>query len=284
MGFVSGTEAAANMGSFVVIKSEDLHESSEEAYQAEFQEKQQDNTREAELQKEIEDLKQKNAQYESNYTEDAQEDIDEPPTEIPPVSNPKDLFGETIAASFEENGINWPALHDRFWKYGQLEDSDFNDLQKAGLSRKVVEPWLAGLKAQHQPSQRQTPSQRQPQPQSDGKYTESELTEIFNEVGGKSEVDKLSEYATNNWTQAKINEFDQDLKSGVRAAKLAFRALKSEYKASLGREGISFTKGGVAKDGPFSSQTELTEALNDPRYRRDAAYRAKVDRRIGATY
>ena len=65
------------------------------------------------------------------------------------------------------------------------------------------------------------------------------------------------------------------------AAFFAVQALALRYQDSMGTEG-ELIQGRAARDSDdgFRSQAELVNAMNDPRYERDAAYRNDIMRKL----
>ena len=80
------------------------------------------------------------------------------------------------------------------------------------------------------------------------------------------------------WSKSDVDSFDELLESGNKGAiQLAVKGLKAQYEDSNGYEGrmLQGKPPLTSKDG-FRSQAELVEAMSDPRYDRDEAYRMDV--------
>ena len=61
----------------------------------------------------------------------------------------------------------------------------------------------------------------------------------------------------------------------------AIQALQSRYNDKVGSDGQTLTGRAAANtDDSFKSQAELVEAMGDPRYDRDPAYRQDLMRRL----
>ena len=76
--------------------------------------------------------------------------------------------------------------------------------------------------------------------------------------------------------------YDAIMDSGnTEAAFFAVQALALRYRDSMGTEG-ELIQGRAATDSAdgFRSQAELVNAMNDPRYERDAAYRNDIMRKL----
>ena len=108
--------------------------------------------------------------------------------------------------------------------------------------------------------------------------TDGEVNQIKNSVGGEEGYNQLMQWSGENLDQADIEAFDALVESGnARLIRLAVSGLKSEMEKAVGFDGEMVT--GRAPNQPadvFRSQAEVVEAMGDPRYDRDPAYRNDV--------
>lgn len=112
--------------------------------------------------------------------------------------------------------------------------------------------------------------------------TEETATQLKGMVGGDQEYRNLLGWAKDNFTEQEINMYDAIMDSGnTEAAFFAIQALAYRYQDSVGTEG-ELIQGRAATDSTqgFRSQAELVNAMNDPRYERDAAYRNDIMRKL----
>ena len=86
------------------------------------------------------------------------------------------------------------------------------------------------------------------------------------------------DWAGKNLSDDVVEGFDSLVDGGnPRAIQLAVRGLMAEYEAQNGMEGQMLTgKAAPGKQDVFRSQAEVVEAMSDPRYDRDPAYRNDV--------
>jgi len=114
--------------------------------------------------------------------------------------------------------------------------------------------------------------------------SEADINSIKNAVGGEAEYSKLTQWAADNLDQQKVSAFDSLIETGnVQAIQLAVAGLKTEYENANGYEGKMLSGKSPKTSGDvFRSQAQLVEAMSDPRYDNDPAYRqdiiAKLDR------
>ena len=106
----------------------------------------------------------------------------------------------------------------------------------------------------------------------------AEINKIQNSVGGEAQYNNLVTWAGNNLPENEIKAFDDLVGTGNAAAiQLGVDAIKSRYEAVNGYEGRRLTGKAADTSGDvFKSQAQLVEAMSDPRYDRDPAYRQDV--------
>ena len=107
--------------------------------------------------------------------------------------------------------------------------------------------------------------------------SDAEMNQVDNSAGGEAEYGKLTSWAANNLSETKLDAFNDMIDRGNSTAiQIAVAGLRAEYEAQQGYEGRMLTgKAAQAADG-FRSQAEVVQALSDPRYERDEAYRQDV--------
>ena len=161
-------------------------------------------------------------------------------------------------------------LFDRLWE-GELNDQ-FSDELLDELSN--ADP--TDLAQMHLDYRRQMEANA-PQP-----MTEETATQLKGMVGGDQDYSNLLGWAKDNFTEQEIDMYDSIMDSGnTEAAFFAIQALALRYSDSVGTEG-ELIQGRAATDSTqgFRSQAELVNAMNDPRYERDAAYRNDIMRKL----
>ncbi len=106
----------------------------------------------------------------------------------------------------------------------------------------------------------------------------AEINKIQNSVGGEAQYNKLIEWAGSNLKENEIKAFDDLVGTGnASAIQLGVDALKSKYENSNGYEGRMLSgKAADTKGDVFRSQAQLVQAMGDPRYDNDPAYRQDV--------
>lgn len=120
-----------------------------------------------------------------------------------------------------------------------------------------------------------TQANTQPTPQLDDKQVKS----IKESVGGEANYDLLVDWAGQNLDAESIQAFDSLVETGnAKAIELAVAGLNARYESENGSDGQMITGKAPNTSGreTFKSQAEVVEAMSDPRYDRDPAYRQAI--------
>ena len=117
----------------------------------------------------------------------------------------------------------------------------------------------------------------------DPDLTDAEVNQIKNYAGGEEGYTQLMQWSGENLDQADVDAFDSLVDSGnARLIKLAVAGLKAEMEKSVGFEGEMATGRAPRQQADvFRSQAEVVQAMSDPRYDRDPAYRQDVFEKLG---
>ena len=184
----------------------------------------------------------------SNETEETSEETEETTEDSPALA----LIKEASNEYYDNNGDIKPETLERF------NEMSSQDLVSAYLQAQKENP-------------------QQPAQQQEIDVSDNDINSIKNSVGGENEYSKIVQWAGDNLDSTAISAFDQLVSTGnVPAIKLAIAGLKSQYENTNGYEGRMLT-GKAAKAGDnFRSQAELVQAMGDPRYENDPAYRQDV--------
>ena len=107
--------------------------------------------------------------------------------------------------------------------------------------------------------------------------TDSEMNTVYNSVGGEAEYGKLTGWAAENLDQRALDAFNSIVDQGnPTAIQIAVAGLRSEYEAQEGYEGRMLSGKAARSRDAFRSQAEVVQAMNDPRYDQDPAYRQDI--------
>tara|TARA_B100000035_G_scaffold262710_1_gene234184 strand:- start:113 stop:574 length:462 start_codon:yes stop_codon:yes gene_type:complete len=108
--------------------------------------------------------------------------------------------------------------------------------------------------------------------------SDSDVNAIKNSVGGDAEYGKVIDWASKNMSESQINAYDDIIATGnAEAIQMMVNGLKAQYDSSNGFEGQMLSgKAPNSSRDVFRSQQQVVEAIADPRYDRDPAYRNEV--------
>jgi len=118
-------------------------------------------------------------------------------------------------------------------------------------------------------------------PNQEGGYspdlTDAEMNSVYNSAGGEAEYNRLTSWAADNVPESKLDAFNDIIDRGnATAIQIAVAGLRSEYEAQEGYEGRMLQGRAAAPTSGFRSQAEVVQAMSDPRYDSDPAYRQDV--------
>lgn len=227
--------------------------------------------------KSVEDLEKAYKELQSKLgakaPEPAADDVDteegegEEQEEDKPAGNAREIYGEVIGSRLDEAGIDFASMSDRWSQAGKLEDGDYTQLEGAGFSREMVDAYLAGLSYKAE---------------QDSQLTVKEITAIKQEYGGDEGYAAMIEWASTNLPKEETDAFNQVVNTQpLNVAKLAIAGLHAKYIAAEGREPKLISGRPASKSSDkFESTAQLVEAMKDPRYAADPAYRKKIETKL----
>ena len=100
-------------------------------------------------------------------------------------------------------------------------------------------------------------------------------------VGGEEQYNEMLGWAGQNLTDKEIEAYDSVMENGdPSAAYWAVQALSLRYKDANGVEGNLVQGKPPGQGDTFRSQAEVVQAMSDPRYDKDPAYRRDLMRRL----
>jgi len=182
--------------------------------------------------------------------EPGEDEVQEEESESPEDEAPAISLINDASAEYEENG---QLSEETMAKFSAMSSQDLVNAYMQMQSQQPVEAAPVGM-------------------------SESEVNAIKNSVGGEEKYAQIIEWASTNLDESAIEGFDSLINTGnAKAIQLAVAGLKAEYEMSNGYEGRMLQgKPSESKGSTFRSQAELVEAMSDPRYDRDPAYRQDI--------
>lgn len=148
-----------------------------------------------------------------------------------------------------------------FTEKGELSPETYTALAASGFPKAVVDQYIAGQQA--------TAAQAE--------------QEVLGVVGGKENYTNMVNWAASALNPQEQQSYNTAINSSDRnAVKLAVEGLKARYSAAHGND-PKLVGGSInARPAGFASTREMVEAMQDPRYNKDPAYRASVVKKVEA--
>jgi hypothetical protein len=166
---------------------------------------------------------------------------------------------------------------------GKFRDTQSLEQAYLELQKKLGEPKEdvrneEGVEETEAPEEVEEESEDSPQET----LTEAQAKELFKMVGGEKAYQSMINWAGQNLSKQEIEMYDSVMGRGdPNAIFFAVQALNNKYVDAVGNDGNLLTGSGSTKDSQgFRSQAELVQAMSDPRYDNDPAYRSDVIRKL----
>lgn len=172
-------------------------------------------------------------------------------------ATPKTDDTSAAESAVKAAGLDFDQLGSKISTKGDIEEADYEALEKIGLPKSEVQNYVRLVKAE----------------------AERVRQEAFKAVGGEANFNAIMEKAK-SLPQAEKDAINAMLRAeGTRMA--ALETLKNRFLPSDGEPQGALEAGAPAGGlSGFASLAQQTEAINDPRYKKDPAYRAQVRQRI----
>jgi len=151
-----------------------------------------------------------------------------------------------------------------FLEKGQISEDSYAELvDKYGASRDLVDSYINGQKA----------------------LSDAMVNNIYSSVGGEDNYKAMTEWATANLPESEIAAFDNIMDcQNQDAVNMAIQGLYARYANSDGpKPSLLQGKATESAANSFRSLSELRQAMSDPRYKQDPAYRKDVEQRLAVS-
>ena len=167
---------------------------------------------------------------------------------------------DQVAEALKSQGLNFRKYATEYAQQGELSKESYDELAKGGMNSEVVDTWIEGQSA-----------------------IANQLTEkAYASVGGKEEYDALLTWAVDSLPENEIDSFNKEIENTNSDDVLfAIKSLNARKSLEVG-ETPTLLQGdtGGKSISSYKSVTQLTKAMNDPRYQNDPAYRDEVTQKL----
>ena len=114
-------------------------------------------------------------------------------------------YGTELGSLFKNKGIDPYEMDKHFNNNGTLSEDMYAKLESAGFNKSLVDSFIAGKKAEAGVTEPVEVEER---------FTEREIRDIQNSVGGEAEYQNLVEWVGQNLPESEIQAFDNLLDTG----------------------------------------------------------------------
>ena len=157
----------------------------------------------------------------------------------------------------EAAGLDMESLQNEFNDKGELTEESLLKLEKVGISKDIVDSYIQGQQAVAQKIE----------------------TDIKSIAGGNDGYSDMIAWAKENLSADEVSAYNRVVNGrDIDATKMAVQGLKARMG---GNAEPNLVRGKAAiSQSQFDSQAQITEAMKDPRYAKDPAYRDEVIEKI----
>ena len=143
---------------------------------------------------------------------------------------------------------------------GELSEQSYEELNKMGLNKDLVDGYIAGQEA----------------------IANNEVAQVHNLVGGEDNYKKIIDFAKTNLSEAEQNAFNDTLETGsIEQVKFAVQGIASRAGINSEQQQQMINGDSIATASDvFESSAQVIEAMNDKRYASDEAYRKAIQDKI----
>ena len=167
---------------------------------------------------------------------------------------------EEAAKILETKGFDYAALSKEYNETGKISKETRAKLAEVGITDEVIDNFISGQEAK----------------------AEVERNQMAECIGGRQVFDEVLKWAAVNIPADEIASINQVRDKNI--IKIILKDLKARMED---KEGITpdYTKGDGSKPAVevYRSQAEMFEAISNPKYQKDEAYREDVKKKIAAS-
>lgn len=184
------------------------------------------------------------------------------------TSESESTVDEETASALSKAGLDVNVFDSELKADGALSQGSYDKLAEAGYSKAMVDQYLAGA------------NNVQAEASAVATLEAQEIAEVKNSV---ENLDDALNWAKEGLTPEQQKSYNNMIESGNKQqAMAAVTWLGSLYAEAEGSEpNLNFGDGGDSDTSKFTSSAEITAAMKDKRYGKDAAYTRSVERKVG---
>lgn len=186
-----------------------------------------------------------------------EEEVEEEPT--PTEVDEQEI--KDLEKQKDESPVDFSEYEKEFFEKGELSEDTYKELEEKGFNKQIIDRYIEGVQA----------------------LAEKQAAVVFESVGGKDQYDEMIAWAADNLTEKEKQIFNKGTQTAdIDEAKFAVEALYGKYMRAKGSapRPIQGKAPAASKGQRFESRQEVVEAMSNPKYEKDPAYRAEVERKL----
>ena len=150
-------------------------------------------------------------------------------------------------------------LSDEFDATGDVSEDSRERLAQSGIPRVMIDNYVESQKI----------------------IAEQEVQATFEAVGGEENYNAMLQWASNNLPDTEIDAYNEMINGDAGVMQTAVNGMYARFVQSQGAPLLQGETGNtIPNSGAFQSRAQVTEAMSDPRYKKDPAYRQQVYNRL----
>lgn len=150
-------------------------------------------------------------------------------------------------------------LSEEFEATGDVSEESREKLAAAGVPRAMIDNYVESQKV----------------------VAEQVVQQTFESVGGEENYNAMLEWAAQNLPEQEIDAFNDLVNADQSTMRMAVNGMYARFVQSQGAPLLQGETGNmIPNSGAFQSRAQVVEAMSDPRYKKDPAYRQQVYNRL----
>jgi hypothetical protein len=180
------------------------------------------------------------------------------PDAAKPATTPEGIAEGVVA----DAGLDMATLSTEFAEKGELSADSLAKLAKVGIPKEMVDDYIAGQEAR----------------------AVAQVSKVHALVGGEDEYKTILTWAAANVSEEDKAVFNKHINGDFDSQRLVVEALHGKYIKAVGSAPkVISGEGAPPSTSGYESRAQMTADMGDPRYAKDSAFRAKVERKVMQT-
>ena len=176
----------------------------------------------------------------------------------PPEAPVQELTEQQATEMMSEKGLDYQKYQKEFSTNGELTQESYKELAESGLPREMVDGYIKGQQS----------------------LIEQARQEGFQIAGGEDQFNEMMTWAERNLSPSEIQQYNNMLGNDAEKNRFAIRSLNALWKQENGSAPNLINGRSSSAPTGYGSWEQISEAMRDPRYQKDPAYRQAVERKV----